>query len=256
MERMKALYGALFSFLLLLFTLLGSTAVHGGVTVFNIEWFFFFVNLTLLAMAGYVVKIMLSEGLDREERKRKKRNVLATIITILAFFVAIKLLLDKRTEKLFEGPGAVKTIEGALDYITSGGVQVVLRELPAVFYLLPFIIFLLIAGIALWRRKRKVEFEVRFNPEMRYEALKGTPAERVIKMYKNVVAGLVMKGYPYRKSWTHWEHEERLREIFPDLDDLDVLTRIFEKAKYAGRLSDGDVEVARESYERLMDFLR
>ncbi|NJE84295.1 DUF4129 domain-containing protein [Thermococcus sp. CX2] len=207
-------------------------------------------------MAGYVVKIMLSEGLDRGERKRKKGNVLATIITILAFFVAIKLLLDKRTEKLFEGPGAVKTIEGAWDYITSGGVQVVLRELPTVFYLLPFIVFLLIAGTALRRRKRKVEFEVRFNPEMRYEALEGTPAERVIKMYKNVVAGLVMKGYPYRKSWTHWEHEEMLREIFPDLDDLDVLTRIFEKAKYAGRLSDEDVEAARESYERLMDFLR
>ncbi|ACJ16247.1 Hypothetical protein TON_0759 [Thermococcus onnurineus NA1] len=41
---------------------------------------------------------------------------------------------------------------------------------------------------------------------MRYEALEGTTAKRVIKMYKNVVAGLIMKGYPYRKSWTHREH--------------------------------------------------
>ncbi|WP_238516356.1 hypothetical protein [Thermococcus onnurineus] len=28
-----------------------------------------------------------------------------------------------------------------------------------------------------------------------------------------------------------------MREIFPDLEDLDVLIRIFEKTKYAGRLN-------------------
>ncbi|WP_167711826.1 MULTISPECIES: hypothetical protein [unclassified Thermococcus] len=47
-----------------------------------------------------------------------------------------------------------------------------------------------------------------------------------------------------------------LREIFPDLEDLDVLIRIFEKTKYAGRLNDDDVKLARKSYERLMSLLR
>ncbi|NJD99621.1 DUF4129 domain-containing protein [Thermococcus sp. LS1] len=256
MERIKALYGALFSTLLITFALLGSTAVHGGVTVFNIEWLFFFVNLILLGMAGYVIRLVLEEGLDRGDRKTKRGNVLAGLITILALFVAIKLILERRPEKLFEGGGAVKSIEGVWYYVTSGDFRVVLRELPAVFYLLPFIVFLILVITVKRRKRSKVAFEIKFNPEMRYEALEGTPAERVIKMYKNVVAGLVMKGYPYRKSWTHREHEKMLREIFPDLEDLDVLTRIFEKAKYAGRLNDDDVKLARKSYERLMSLLR
>ena len=98
--------------------------------------------------------------------------------------------------------------------------------------------------------------EVKFDPGLTYESIEGTPAERVVKMYKNVVAGLVERGYPYRKSWTHWEHEERLRKIFPDLDDLDTLTRIFERAKYSGRLDPEEVERARHSYDRLMELLR
>ena len=256
MERMKALYGGLFSALVLVLTLLGSTSVRGGVTVFNFEWVFFFVNLVLLAMAGYVIKVALEGGFERREGPRRRGNIFAGAITLLAILVAIKLLFDRTPENLIEGGEVGETLEGAWYFVTSGQLKVVLRELPPVFYLLPFLVFLAIVLTARRRKVEKARFEVRFRPEMRYEELEGTPAERVVKMYKNVVAGLVMKGYPYRKSWTHWEHEAKLREIFPDLEDLDVLTRIFEKAKYAGRLEERDVAIARESYDRLMGFLR
>ncbi|NPA47217.1 MAG: DUF4129 domain-containing protein [Thermococci archaeon] len=139
---------------------------------------------------------------------------------------------------------------------------IILRNAPinGTLYLLPYLVlmFFVILGLLMLRKRRAEMDEIarRFDPELTYDSLEGTPAERVIKMYKNVVAGLVRKGYPYQKSWTHWEHEDRLREIFPDLEDLDTLTRLFEKARYAERLSPGDVNAAKESYDRIMEFLR
>ncbi|ASJ09781.1 hypothetical protein A3L11_08720 [Thermococcus siculi] len=209
-------------------------------------------------MVGYTVRILISGEFERGIRRSKRGNVLAGALTLLAIFVALKLLFEKKPENLVEGGKVGESLEGAWYYVTSGQFKVVLQELPAIFYIIPFLAFLLLIITAKRRREKRegVPFETRFEPEMTYDTIGGTPAERVIRMYKNVVAGLVRKGYPYQRSWTHWEHEAKLREIFPDLDDLDVLTRIFEKAKYAGRLEDGEVAIARESYERLMSFLR
>lgn len=126
-------------------------------------------------------------------------------------------------------------------------------------YVIPLVIAAFIVLTAVKRRRKRIVIRGelhRFNPQMTFDTIEGTPEERVIKMYKNVVAGLILKGYPYQKSWTHWEHEEKLKNIFEDLDDLHTLTRIFEKAKYAKKLSDEDIEVARKSYDNLMKFLR
>ncbi|WP_240921897.1 DUF4129 domain-containing protein [Thermococcus sp. ES12] len=256
MERMKGLYLALFTSFLVVSTLLGRTAVHGGTTVFNFEWVFFFANLFLFAAAGYILKMLLEGKFERGIQRTRRGNVLAGAITLLAIFVAIKLLLEKRPENLVNGGRVGETISGVWYNVTSGDLVVTLRELPGIFYLIPFVVFILFLLTVRRRKRRVTQFEIRFEPEMTFDSIEGTPAERVIKMYKNVVAGLVMRGYPYQKSWTHWEHEEKLREIFPDLEDLDVLTRIFEKAKYAGRLREDDVKLARESYDRLMTFLR
>jgi len=107
------------------------------------------------------------------------------------------------------------------------------------------------------RREKAEEFEItKFNPEITFDSIDGSPEERIIKMYKNVVAGLIKKGYPYQKSWTHWENEDKLRDIFEDLEDLDRLTRVFEKAKYGHQLDKEDIAVAKKSYENLMEFLR
>ncbi|NJE61395.1 DUF4129 domain-containing protein [Thermococcus sp. 21S7] len=200
---------------------------------------------------------MLLEGKFEMGTQRTKRgNVLTGTITLLAILVAIKLLFERRQESLVNGGKVGETLSGVWYNVTSGDFVVTLRELPGIFYVIPLLVFVLLL-LTVRRRKRHVTpFEVRFEPEMTYDSIEGTSAERVIKMYKNVVAGLVMKGYPYQKSWTHWEHEAKLREIFPDLEDLDVLTRMFEKAKYAERLGEDDVKLARESYERLMTFLR
>ncbi|MCD6140749.1 MAG: DUF4129 domain-containing protein, partial [Thermococcus sp.] len=89
-----------------------------------------------------------------------------------------------------------------------------------------------------------------------FDTIEGSPEERIIKMYKNVVAGLIKRGYPYQKSWTHWEHEDKLKDIFEDLEDLDNITRVFEKAKYGYKLDKEDIKIAKESYEKLMHFLR
>lgn len=202
---------------------------------------------------------LIEGNIERGIRRTKRGNVLAGAITLLAIFVAIRLIFEKKPEHLVNtGKVGGETLSGIWYNVTSGDFVVTLKELPGgVFYLLPFAVFILLILTAKRRKRQVTTFEVKFEPEMTYDSIEGTPAERVIKMYKNVVAGLVRKGYPpYQKSWTHWEHEERLREIFQDLEDLDVLTRIFERAKYAGRLDEADVSAARRSYERLMEILR
>ncbi|NJE31274.1 DUF4129 domain-containing protein [Thermococcus sp. 18S1] len=239
------------------FALIQSSTVHGGTTALNFEWYFFLSSLFLFGAAGYVVKLAIEGRLNTRSARKGKRNIFADMITFLALMVAIYLLFfNRRPEKLVEGKEVGRTLEGVWYNVTSGDFVVVWRQFPGWAYLIPFIIFIVIVLTARRRRKSRPMPEVRFEPELTYDAIEGTPAEKVIRMYKNVVAGLVEKGYPYRKSWTHWEHEEKLREIFPDLKDLDVLTRLFEKARYAERLSDGDVVAARESYDRLMEFLR
>jgi len=227
-----------------------SSTVHGGTTVFNFEWVFFFANLILLVMVGYTVRILISGEFEKGIRRSKRGNVLAGALTLIASFVALKLLFEKKPENLVEGGKVGETLEGAWYYVTSGQFKVVLQELPAVFYIVPFLAFLLLVITAKRREKReRVPFEVRFEPEMTYDTIEGTPAERVIRMYRNVVAGLILKGYPYQRSWTHWEHAERvsyMREAFMEL------TRVFEKAKYAPqKVTWEDAERALETYRKM-----
>ncbi|NJE01422.1 DUF4129 domain-containing protein [Thermococcus sp. JdF3] len=239
------------------FALIQSSTVHGGTTAFNFEWYFFLSSLFLFGAAGYVVKLAIEGRLGAHGVRNGKSNPLAGIITLIAMMVAVYLLFfNRRPEKLVEGGEVGRTLEGVWYNVTSGDFVVVWRQFPGWAYLIPFILFIVIVLTAKRVKKGRPVPEVKFEPELTYDAIEGTPVEKVIRMYKNVVAGLVEKGYPYRKSWTHWEHEEKLKEIFPDLKDLDVLTRLFEKARYAERLSDGDVAAARESYDRLMEFLR
>ncbi|CAD5244328.1 DUF4129 domain-containing protein [Thermococcus camini] len=243
--------------LVVIFSLIQSSGVHGGTTTFNFEWYFFLSSLFLFGAAGYVVKLAIEGRLSAHGVRNGKSNPLAGIITLLAIVVAVYLIFFKREpERLVGGKEIGRGLEGVWYNVTSGDFVTVWNQFPGWAYLIPFLLFVAIVLTARRTKKRRPVPEVKFEPELTYDAIEGTPAEKVIRMYKNVVAGLVEKGYPYRKSWTHREHEERLREVFPDLKDLDVLTRLFEKAKYAGRLSEEDATAARESYDRLMEFLR
>ncbi|ASJ11214.1 hypothetical protein A3L12_07880 [Thermococcus sp. P6] len=255
MERTKVLYALLFLSFLLISSLMGGGRIGGGTTVFNFEWIFFFASIFLFGAAGYTLKLLLEGKLQRGTGRPSRGNVLAGAITLLAIFVALKLLFEKKPEKLVRGGGVGETIPGIRYNVTPNDFVVTLRDLPWIFYVLPLVLFFAIL-LTVKKRKTAGVFEVKFEPGMSYESIEGTPEERVIKMYKNVTAGLVMKGYPYRKSWTHREYEERLRGIFPDIKDLDVLTEVFERARYAGRLGEDEVIRARKSYDRLMKMLR
>jgi len=195
------------------------------------------------------LKMLLEGKFERGMQRTRRGNVLAGAITLLAIFVAIKLLLEKRPENLVNGGRVGETISGLWYNVTSGDLVVTLRELPGIFYLIPFVVFILFLLTVRRRKRRVTQFEIRFEPEMTFDSIEGTPAERVIKMYKNVVAGLVMRGYPYQKSWTHWEHAEHVRYMH---DAFVELTRLFEKAKYASeRLSWSDAEKALGVYNKL-----
>ncbi|WP_456451974.1 DUF4129 domain-containing protein [Thermococcus sp.] len=247
-----------YSFLLLIFlmTLILAATERHGVSSVNVEWVYIANGFLFFAVFGYILKALFEGKLNLRRAPYRKHSTMDTVravIISLAIVVAVYMLLNpvrRKYPKSWAPKPAVyhfKFFEDAL--------KVTLQPLPWYVYLMPFLI---LAGILLTvkRRHRELREEYKFEPSMTFDTIEGTAEERIIRMYKNVVAGLVLKGYPYQKSWTHWEHEAKLREIFPDLEDLDRLTRIFEKARYGKRLAEGDIDRAKESYERLMEFLR
>lgn len=239
--------------LLLMAAVLRSTA-RSGTSTFNLDWLF----LALWAFYIMVGLAALRYLLSSSKRgtlggKFTKKEWVGVILYILAFVVALRALTRKPAEvKGFTEAPLVRRFN--LDLFNFDTiVEVTYRPLSPLIYLLPILLALL---YFLHRRRGRLSIEnVRFDPRLEFDAIEGTPEERVIVMYKNVVAGLVARGYPYQKSWTHWEHEEHLREIFPDLDDLHILTAVFEKARYGKSLTPGDVERAKKSYRALIDYL-
>jgi hypothetical protein len=260
MEKSRPLVFSLFLSVLLVISALGA-AGGLGVAVFNVEWVFLLGNIAFFAFLGYIIRLFIEEGIPRRSRRRgkvRRRDFIYCVITLLAIIYGLSRFLTKKSK--FPGnPNGEMTSHRLI----SGSIEVgrdililVSKPLPTLLYIIPLLAFLLVL-IGLKKKKMaRMELAETFDPWLDYETIDGTPEERVIKMYKNVVAGLVRRGYPYQKSWTHWEYEAKLWEIFPDLADLDVLTRIFEKAKYGKSLSREEVEIARGSYERLMNFLR
>ncbi|MBO8174639.1 MAG: DUF4129 domain-containing protein [Thermococcus sp.] len=199
-------------------------------------------------------------SVERLPRKKSKWRNVAEFITLFALVVAVYLLLTGKPRYLPRGEAPlIRYPKWIMSFGLNQTVMVYYKPLPLYMYVIPLVIAALIVLTAVKRRRKRIVImgELhRFNPQMTFDTIEGTPEERVIKMYKNVVAGLILKGYPYQRSWTHWEHEEKLRDIFEDLEDLHTLTRIFEKAKYAKRLSSEDVDIAKKSYDNLMKFLR
>lgn len=247
-----------YSFLLLIFlmTLILAATERHGVSSVNVEWIYIANGFLFFGIVGYIIKALFEGKLNIRRAPYRKWGTLDTVravIISLALVVAVYMLLNPVRRK-YPKSWAPKPFLYHFRFFEDA-LKVTLKPLPWYVYLMPF---LLLAAIILTVKKktRRREKEYRFEPSMTFDTIDGTPEERIIRMYKNVVAGLVLKGYPYQRSWTHWEHEAKLKEIFPDLEDLDRLTRIFEKAKYGRKLAEGDVELAKESYERLMNFLR
>lgn len=247
-----------FLLLLSLVAALGYPEISSGTSIVNVDWVYFFASLALFILLGYSIRFILENGIVIPKGERRaKGSLLPLLITLVAVFVALYKLSHKAPPEVKYNVTAPTGPLWQIEAIGRDVVRVIYRPLPDYLYLIPPLAFLLLVLTAKRRRRAEGgELEERFDPGLSYETIEGTPAERVVKMYKNVVAGLVEKGYPYRRSWTHWEHEEKLRELFPDLEDLEALTRIFERAKYSGRLDPEDVEEARLRYDRLMKLLR
>ncbi|AFL95221.1 hypothetical protein CL1_1018 [Thermococcus cleftensis] len=75
------------------------------------------------------------------------------------------------------------------------------------------------------------------------------PREAVVGIYKNAVLWLEILGVPYKESWTHWEHAERV-QIFRE--PFRGITELFEKAKYAPeKVTWEDAERALELYRKM-----
>ncbi|NJE30155.1 DUF4129 domain-containing protein [Thermococcus sp. 18S1] len=75
------------------------------------------------------------------------------------------------------------------------------------------------------------------------------PREAVVGIYKNAVLWLEILGVPYKESWTHWEHAERV-QIFRE--PFRGITELFEKAKYAPeKVTWEDAEKALGLYRKM-----
>ena len=97
------------------------------------------------------------------------------------------------------------------------------------------------------RRIKKLKEEVQeFDRKLREEGISfiGDPKDIVVKLYKNAVIWLEILGIPYKESWTHWEHAERVKYKH---DAYVELARLFEKAKYAPEKVT--MEDAKRAYE-------
>ncbi|WP_297126153.1 DUF4129 domain-containing protein [Thermococcus sp.] len=255
-------HAVVFLLMLFLFSMLFRYAIKSEASSFNIEWvylawgFFFFITMAIALRFLFEIGI----SVERLPRKKSKWRNVAEFITLFALVVAVYLLLTGKPRYLPRGEAPlIRYPKWIMSFGLNQTVMVYYKPLPLYMYVIPLVIAALIVLTAVKRRRKRIVImgELhRFNPQMTFDTIEGTPEERVIKMYKNVVAGLILKGYPYQRSWTHWEHEEKLRDIFEDLEDLHTLTRIFEKAKYAKRLSSEDVDIAKKSYDNLMKFLR
>jgi len=248
-----------FVILLVLITVLFRATVEHGQSSFNIEILYLAWATLFFGLLGYAIWFLFEKGIPImpvKRRKRTKGEYLRELIIILAIVIALRALFSKRVEP-YRGVKA-PVIKYPKFGFSNGTFTITYKPLPDYAYFIPIFVFIVIIGVLLFYRKKEHQnIEItKFDPGITFDTIEGSPEERIIKMYKNVVAGLIKRGYPYQKSWTHWEHEDKLKDIFEDLEDLDNITRVFEKAKYGYKLDKEDIKIAKESYEKLMHFLR
>lgn len=245
-----------FVLLLLLFSLLHSSTRYYGMSYLNIEWVYLTIGTAFFVTLALALKFLFERGFDfgLAVRKRSRWKLTRMLIVILALVIALRQLFSKEV-RIY--PPSEPPIIRLRFHFNETIAQLTYKPLPYYLYLIPVLLFFVILATAKMKRAKRASLDIpTFNPELEFDRIDGTQRERVIKMYKNVVAGLIRKGYPYQRSWTHLEHEERLRDIFEDLTDLDALTKIFEKAKYGKGLRENDLRIAKESYSNLMKILK
>ncbi|EHR77531.1 hypothetical protein OCC_10519 [Thermococcus litoralis DSM 5473] len=143
-------------------------------------------------------------------------------------------------ERYFQNPFGGSSEGSVYLYVLFGVLVITLSYVAVRFYL----------DLRAARERRKLkEIVEQFDKKLEEEGIDflGDPNEIVVKLYKNAVIWLRLLGIPYRESWTHWEHAEKVKYKH---DAYVKLARLFEKAKYAPEKVT--MEDAREAYELYM----
>ncbi len=88
---------------------------------------------------------------------------------------------------------------------------------------------------------------------LEFVEMSGNPREVIIRAYRNAVVFLTRRGYPYKDSWTHREHEIHVApKLGNSAENLSSLTFLFEIAKYSRRKVDkSHVSAAIRYYKKL-----
>ncbi|HIH73018.1 MAG: Uncharacterized protein XD43_1869 [Thermococcales archaeon 44_46] len=145
-------------------------------------------------------------------------------------------------ERYFQNPLG-PSVEGSIYLYAFFGVLVALLAYVAVRFYLDL--------RAAKERKRLKEIVEKFDKKLEEEGINflGDPNEIVIKLYKNAVTWLRLLGIPYRESWTHWEHAEKVKYKH---EAYVSLAKLFEKAKYAPeKVTMDDARKAYDLYTRI-----
>ncbi len=140
--------------------------------------------------------------------------------------------------------------EGVLPSIPARGWGSLLNALPVIAVAILIAIYLSSEKLVEIASPKKREVEG--LPD--FVDMLGSPREAIIRAYRNAVVLLTRKGFPYRESWTHREHESR---VAPSLGEagtnLSSLVSLFEIAKYSTKkVNQSDASEAIRCYESLM----
>ncbi len=130
-----------------------------------------------------------------------------------------------------------------------GGWTSFLNALPLLAVVILILIFLTSEKLVEVVSPRKREIEIQPS----FVEISGSPREAIVKVYRNAVVFLMRKGYPYRESWTHREHEKYVSsDLGGSALNLSSLVSLFEIAKYSRkRVNQKDVSTAIMLYEKL-----
>ncbi|AFK22299.1 DUF4129 domain-containing protein [Pyrococcus sp. ST04] len=263
---MRSKIGVVFIILLLLIGFIRGTAFGSWETpskvwdnLFGIVIFMFL----FLAFVLLIVVIMLREkdikGVRREGKLTLRELILLVInsIAVAFYFLLIAKLLPylKSMKNVHEVSGnftnkTAKIVPLLRSYSYSS--SSIVLYIPIVLFLIVFVFL----GLSLGReigesmKSRRTKRElIEFDRKLSDKGLDlfSDPREAIIQLYKKAVLWLEVLGIPYRESWTHWEHAEKV--VYKRRAYLE-LAKLFEKAKYAPQKVT--VEDARRAYELYM----
>ncbi|MFA4662046.1 DUF4129 domain-containing protein [Pyrococcus kukulkanii] len=260
---MKKLELLLFILLLIGMGLIGS-GIHRHWATFSLEVLvdilviiYIFLGVLLLFLALFFRdKDLFRKGKEASISFREMLLLLTSSILIAFYFLLIAKLLPylKSLRNLKEVNNVTMTNATVIppSLLHQKYSSPVLFYLPILLLLFVFVLSLISMTNELRevKKKRKIKKHLQeFDKKLEERGINlfSNPREAVIELYKKAVLWLEMLGIPYKESWTHWEHAEKVmykRKAYVEL------AKLFEKAKYAPEKVT--LEDARRAYRLYM----